>query len=244
MIMPTEPFFWLAVATMAVLSTLGILIAFALIVGRRQIGSERKSLPRFILGIITTFYQPIRIVLRRLRRDDRIVQRIGVDLYNHLAVEAYSAVPAEGRIAVLPHCLRDLKCPAKTDPIAGLLCVKCGRCGIANFVERAERYGIRTYVVNGSSFVKRVVVHFQPEAVFGVACTRDLFEVQHYVNGRGIPMVGTLLQVDGCVSTKVDWDEALALFSRGLPPLEEAAKEAVPETPPLEPIPAEWVAEV
>lgn len=240
--MIVDPFFWLAVATIISTSGFFTVIGVALYLGKRNIDRERKVAPGFVLSVITSFYQPIRFILRKTKRDERLAQRIGVDVFNHLAEDPYSRVTAEGRIVVIPHCLRDLKCPAKTDPIAGLLCVKCNRCGIGPFWEKAEKHGVKTYVVNGSSFVKRVVVHFQPKAVYGVACTRDLFEVMYYVNGRSIPMIGNLLNVDGCVTTDVDWEAAMKKFVIGLPPLPEEIPDAI-ETPPVVPVPGEHIAE-
>ena len=242
MTLPSDPFFWLAIATIAGVVGLLSLIGLALKLGSSQIGRDRKRFPRGILFLVNSFYQPMRVLTRKAGRDERVVQRIGIDLYNHMALDSYAGVPAGERIVVVPHCLRDIRCPAKTDPIAGLLCVRCGRCGIGPFIEKAERHGVKTYVVNGSSFVKRVVAHYQPEAVFGIACTRDLYEVMRHVNGKGIPMIGTLLKIDGCVTTDVEWNEALALFATGLPPLEEmAAAVAGPEA--AEPTPAESIAQ-
>ncbi|MCI0496915.1 MAG: DUF116 domain-containing protein [Thermoplasmata archaeon] len=241
--LPADPFFWLAVVTIAVVTGTLMIIGLAMKVGASQIDRDRKRFPRGILFLINSFYQPMRALARRLGRDERIIQRIGVDLYNHVAREEYASVSAEGRIIVIPHCLRDLKCPAKTDPIAGLLCVRCGRCGIGPFTEKAERHAVKTYVVNGSSFVRRVVAHYQPEAVFGVACTRDLFEVMRHVNGKGIPMVGTLLKIDGCVSTDVNWSDALAHFVIGLPPLPEDLVAGAASDAAVEPTPAETIAQ-
>ncbi len=243
MILPASPYFWLSVITIGATATFFSLIGFALFVGKRNIDRDRKSFPKFTLAIITTFYNPIRLLLRKFGKDDRIVQRIGVDLYNHLAEERYSKVPAGERIVVIPHCLRDINCPAKTDPIAGILCVKCNKCGIGPFITKAEEHGVKTYVVNGSSFVKRVVIHYQPKGVYGVACTRDLFEVEHAINSRGIPMVGNLLMRDGCVGTDVDWDSAMKKFTIGLPPIPSEMAEAAPETPAVEPATAETEAE-
>lgn len=206
MIVPADPYFWIATATLVFLITMSLLILFAVALGKRQIGKERKIAPRFILLVITTFYQPIRTLLSRMGKDKRLVNDIGIDVMNYLYKDAYARVPVDQRILVLPHCLRHPDCRARTDPVDGLLCLKCHKCGIGDITVLAERHGIRSYTTNGSSFVKRVIDRYNPGAVFGVACSRDLYEVMHYVNGKGIPMIGVKLLRDGCINTDVDWD--------------------------------------
>jgi hypothetical protein len=108
---------------------------------------------------------------------------------------------------VFPHCLRDINCPARTDPRRGLMCIKCGQCGLGFVKEIADRYGIGIYIVSGSSSVKRIVKEDRPSGMLAIACHQDLYEVMRSIyNNTRIPIVGERLSKSGCIETEVNWN--------------------------------------
>lgn len=202
-----------------------IVLGLALWLAMSQTTNQKKSLPRLVLFILNLMYRPAKMLLANFHVDNKMVNVAGIDLMDYLSEEKYSKVPPERRILVLPHCLRDKKCPGKMDSRFGVICRKCGKCGIAHIKEICDEYNIGLYICPGSSFVRRVVDRVQPDGVIGVACELDLFEVMKHVTGKKIPMVGVLLSKSGCIETEVDWEtveEKLLLGINGkkaLPPL-------------------------
>lgn len=183
-----------------------IVLGLSLWLAMSQITNQKKSLPRLVLFILNLMYRPAKMLLANFHVDNKMVNIAGIELMDYLSEEKYSNVPAEKRIIVIPHCLRDLKCPGKIDARYGVKCKKCGKCGIAHIQEICDENKIELYVCPGSSFVKRVVDRVKPEGVMGVACELDLYAVMRHVTGNKIPMVGVLLSKSGCILTEVDWD--------------------------------------
>lgn len=182
-----------------------VILALALWLAMSQTTNQKKSLPRLVLFILNLMYRPAKMLLANFHVDNKMVNVAGVDLMDYLCEEKYKKIPPERRIIVLPHCLRDTKCPGKIDARFGVKCKNCGKCGIGHIKEICDEKNIQLYICPGSSFVKRVVDRVQPEAVVGVACEVDLYAVMKHVTGKKIPMVGVLLSKSGCIETEVDW---------------------------------------
>ena len=133
---------------------------------------------------------------------------------NDVNTTAFAAVPVENRVVFFPHCLRSAKCPARLTP-DGLKCIACGRCGLGSVVPPLEEAGYQTFIIPGSTFVKRMVRKYRPQAMIGV-----IVEVKEGLElGKRIHMItlGVVTKTDGCVETTMDWDELLEVASIGLP---------------------------
>ena len=165
----------------------------------------RVSHPRLTILFLGLLYYPLRALRRKLGRSPRNVELAGIELMNSASGGRFSRVPLEKRLLMLPHCLRNIKCPASATFAEGINCRTCGLCGIAEIEKTCRERGVRCYIAMGSQFALRILREQKPEAVMGVACGNDLFRTMYEVNRQGIPMVGQLLSCDGCVMTEVDW---------------------------------------
>lgn len=135
---------------------------------------------------------------------------------NDVNTTAFAAVPVENRVVFFPHCLRSAKCPARLTP-DGLKCIACGRCGLGSVVPPLKEAGYQTFIIPGSTFVKRMVRKYRPQAMIGVGCIVEVKEGLEL--GKRIHMItlGVVTKTDGCVETTMDWDELLEVASIGLP---------------------------
>ena len=73
-----------------------------------------------------------------------------------------------------------------------------------------------TFIIPGSTFIKRLVKKYRPQAMIGVGC---LMEVKEGLElGRKISMttIGVVTTTDGCVETTMDYDMLMKAASIGL----------------------------
>ncbi|NYT02027.1 MAG: DUF116 domain-containing protein [Methanosarcinales archaeon] len=139
------------------------------------------------------------------RADDTIVDDVGVCLRNYINRRDFSRTPVEGRFIFMPQCVRSTDCPAKLTP-EGISCINCGRCEVGAAKKFAEDHGYRFFVVPGSSFIKRIIKKYRPQAIVGVGCQMEIKEGLVMCHSYGIPALGVPLTKSGCVSTTLDWD--------------------------------------
>jgi len=67
--------------------------------------------------------------------------------------------------------------------------------------------GYKLFIVPGSSFIKRIIKKYRPRAIIGVGCQMEIKEGLDLCHRYGLPAVGVPLLQNGCVSTKLDWDQ-------------------------------------
>jgi len=139
------------------------------------------------------------------RADDAIVDDVGVCLSNYINKRKFNSTPMEGRFIFMPQCVRSTDCPAKLTP-EGISCINCGRCEVGKAKKFAEEHGYRFFVVPGSSFIKRIIKKYRPQAIVGVGCQMELKEGLVMCHSYGIPALGVPLTKSGCVSTTLDWN--------------------------------------
>ncbi|MFW9918120.1 MAG: DUF116 domain-containing protein [Candidatus Thorarchaeota archaeon] len=138
--------------------------------------------------------------------DEDLLNYTYIEAGNILNRGAYSHIPMEGRILLIPHCLRDHEnCSAPVDD-EGYHCQKCGRCVINDITLKAESRGIKWYMVGGGSHAIRIVKNARPRAVLGIACFNDAKIATEKIGEYGIPTQAILLSKDGCVNTEVDFE--------------------------------------
>ncbi|MHA1480863.1 MAG: DUF116 domain-containing protein [Candidatus Thorarchaeota archaeon] len=146
------------------------------------------------------------VIAELLLSEERLVNFTIIEAMNVLSGQAYTDIPLENKILLIPHCLRDAQnCIAPVDE-EGYHCQKCGACVIADIVTSAEAVGIKWYMVGGGSQAMNIVKNARPHAVLGIACFDDSLKALETLGEYGIPSQAILLSKAGCVNTEVDLD--------------------------------------
>ncbi|WP_229701906.1 DUF116 domain-containing protein [Methanofervidicoccus abyssi] len=195
---------------LGILSALIILFGFiivlvSLVLGYFLVKKNKLILPTVFLYIMDNFH-PILLKLCLMIGTEDTFYRIGIDFYNRYYYQPFKN--AERKVLILPHCLRDIKCPAKLG-VNGIECVFCERCLLGSIIKIARENNYEVYIVPGSTFIKRILKEKKPTGVFGVSCYRDLFYGMNYLSRKGIPVQGQPLLKDGCICTSVDVEELI-----------------------------------
>ncbi|MFC1786777.1 DUF116 domain-containing protein [Halobacteriota archaeon] len=161
--------------------------------------------PNVVLSGILVLEGSIKALFRLFKVDDSIVDDVVIRLRNKVSLKRFEGLPFEKKAIFLPQCLRSVDCPAKLSP-EGIQCINCGRCNIGDAKKKLESVGYRVFVVPGSSFIKRMVVKYKPEAILGVGCISEVKDGLDLCHRFGVPAVAIPLETDGCISTALDWD--------------------------------------
>ncbi len=148
------------------------------------------------------------------RADDAIVDDVGVRLRNYINRQEFLKTPYEQRFIFMPQCVRSTECPAKLTP-EGIKCVNCGRCGVGEAKGYAEGMGYRFFIVPGSSFIKRIIKKYRPQAIVGVGCSMEIKEGLDLCHRHAIPALGVPLSRAGCVATTLDWEQFYEAINNG-----------------------------
>ncbi|EHP88569.1 protein of unknown function DUF116 [Methanotorris formicicus Mc-S-70] len=182
-----------------------LMLLISIVVGVYLIRRNKLIFPKIFIYIADNFYS-ILLKLFLLIGTEETFYNVGTEFYNKYYEEQFKK--SKNKVLILPHCLRDAKCPAKLTP-NGVECVFCGRCCIGEIIKTAKENGYKVFIVPGSTFLKRILRDVKPDGVFGVACSRDLFYGMNYLSRKGIPAQGQALIKDGCINTMVDVNELL-----------------------------------
>ena len=161
--------------------------------------------PNVVLSGILVLEGSIKALFRLFKVDDSIVDNVVIQLRNRVSLKRFESLPFDKKAIFLPQCLRSVDCPAKLSP-EGIQCINCGRCNIGEAKKKLERLGYMVFVVPGSSFIKRMMVKYKPEAILGVGCISEVKDGQDLCHRFGVPAVAIQLDTDGCISTALDWD--------------------------------------
>jgi hypothetical protein len=161
---------------------------------------------RLMLISISLLESVIKALFLLARADGSIVDDVGVRLRNYINRKKFLRIPHDGRFIFIPQCVRSVDCPAKLTP-EGIKCVGCGRCNVGEAKKFAEGLGYRFFVVSGSSFIKRIIKKYRPEAIIGVGCQLEIKEGLDLCHSHDIPAIGIPLTRAGCVSTTLDWEK-------------------------------------
>ena len=161
---------------------------------------------RLMLISISLLESVIKALFLLARADGSIVDDVGVRLRNYINRKKFLRVPHDGRFIFIPQCVRSVDCPAKLTP-EGIKCVGCGLCNVGEAKKFAEGLGYRFFVVSGSSFIKRIIKKYRPEAIIGVGCQLEIKEGLDLCHSHDIPAIGIPLTRAGCVSTTLDWEK-------------------------------------
>lgn len=187
-----------------------ILFIIALVFGRMFLKRGIVIFPKFILFIIDTLYSPFKSIARILKLDDDLIDNMSIQIRDDINKKKFKEIPAEKTLIFLPHCLRHRNCPATLQK-DGVNCTCCGLCSIGVIKKKAEPKGYKTYIVPGSSFVKKIVMENKFKAVIGVACHEDLNQMMMLLSDF-CPQ-GVLLEKTGCYETTVNVSEVLKIIN-------------------------------
>lgn len=187
-----------------------ILFIIYLTIGKLLIKKGIVIFPKFILFITDLLYSPFKSIAKLLKLDDNLIDSISIQTRNDINKKKFKEIPAEKTLIFLPHCLRHKDCPATLQK-EGVKCTCCGLCSIGVIKKKAEPMGYKTYIVPGSSFVKKIVMENKFKAVIGVACHEDLNQMMMLLSDF-CPQ-GVLLKKTGCFETKVDVKEVLKIIN-------------------------------
>ncbi|HII01067.1 TPA: DUF116 domain-containing protein [Methanosarcinaceae archaeon] len=179
---------------------------FALLLGAYSFKKRRIVFPSFVLFTLYIFYSPARWLCRVFRIRETLVDDILIDLRNAISLEDFIHTK-EGRVVLLPQCMRHPNCKARCDPLHGYECKRCGLCDISKICEAGDKYNFEVFVIPGGSFVKKIFKKYGPKACLGVACYNELAEDMQEVSF--VPVQGVLLLKDGCFNTEANVDEII-----------------------------------
>lgn len=187
--------------------TLGVAVLLLIFLGALTVllflRTRKVFIPTATLIILDLFETPIKHILIIIGVEGVFLDNMLTSLRNTLYKRAYSKTPYETRAIFLPQCLRHPSCPAKLSG-EGIVCINCGRCGIGEMKKFSEDMGYLFFVVPGSSFVKRMIKKYRPQAVLGVGCSMEVKEGTSLVSAIGIPVQSVMLSQDGCIDTRVN----------------------------------------
>lgn len=168
--------------------------------------------PNFMIVNITLLEGFVKAFFKFIQMDDSIVDDVVIQLKNKISLENFKKIPFNKRAIFFPQCLRSTDCPAKLSP-EGIQCINCGGCEIGKWQQIAKDMGYMVFIVPGSSFIKRIVRKYKPNAILGVGCKPEIKGGLDMCHTFGLPGLGIVLSKDGCVSTVLDWDEFYFVIS-------------------------------
>ncbi len=167
--------------------------------------TERFIFPNFMLFSITVLETIVKALFRLVGMDDANVDDVGIALKNKISLRKFRETPTTERMIFLPQCLRAADCPSELGQ-EGMKCINCGHCEIGNAKKYAQDMGYNVFVVPGSSFIKRLVRKYKPEAILGVGCITEVKAGLEMCEKLNLYGVGLVLDRAGCVSTVLNWD--------------------------------------
>lgn len=137
------------------------------------------------------------------------IDRLYIELKNSINKDAFRSIPPKDKMVFIPQCLRNSKrCRARLTDL-GYKCAGCCNCKARRIRERAEKLGYRVFIVPGDSMVFNIIKKFEPKAVFGVSCLKELVIAHEEI---GIPGMSVELSRDGCVDTTVNLQDVFKIL--------------------------------
>ncbi|WP_214041671.1 DUF116 domain-containing protein [Methanoculleus sp.] len=199
-----------------------LLAAVALaIIAAASITRGKFYLPRILIPGMVLLEGLVKAFCKLLGLDDKDLITFFITLRNTMNTQAFSETPVEQRAVFLPQCLRSAQCPANLTP-EGLKCRNCGRCSVGENAEWLESIGYRVFIVPGSTFIKRMVKKYRPQAIIGVGCLMEVKDGIDMSDRIGIIAIGVVNVKDGCVETIADWTAVRDAALLGIKPPSDA----------------------
>lgn len=127
-----------------------------------------------------------------------------VEIHNCVWEDTVASIPYDRRLLLLPKCLSHSKqCEGEVDEL-GLLCHRCGRCGIPGLQDYAEQMGVMSLVAEGFTSVIELIENQVVDAVIGVSCLDSLEKAFPLLVNHAVPGIAIPLNISGCHDTNVD----------------------------------------
>lgn len=205
--------YYVGIATSAAFALMLLGLVAGVVLGLLAYKVNVILFPRLTFFLLEKMRSPFKFFFSFFSRDRYLVERMAIRVLNRLYRKKYTAVPTRERMVIMPQCLRDLECPAPTDPRTGIACKRCGKCVIDKV--RKLNGTDKIYISPGGTFSVRILETNRPPAVLGVACPRDLFEGMAVCHSLRIPVQGVSLLRTGCVATDVDFDQVSSTLLMG-----------------------------
>ncbi len=190
-----------------ILVIIAISITIAISFGLYFLKTRKVILPQFVLFVLFLFYAPTVRLFRILGLKESLVDEILIELDNSVFMKRFSK-EEDGRIVLLPQCMRDPRCKAKCDTVDGYLCRRCGLCDIGRICDEADKRGFRVFIIPGGTFVRKIFKRYRPKACLAVACTPELIEGMQAFSKK-IPIQCVRLKKAGCYMTEADVPEII-----------------------------------
>ncbi|HJJ46970.1 MAG TPA: DUF116 domain-containing protein [Methanocorpusculum sp.] len=180
-----------------------------------SIKKQRMYLPKILSSVITLMEGVIRIICQIFGIESHQLMKFLICIYNEMNISNFSKIPVEKRVIFLPHCLRSSDCPARLTS-DGIKCLKCRKCQIGKVIPILEEAGYATFIIPGSSFIKRMVKKYKPEGMIGVGCIIEVKEGLELGRKISITTMGIVNTTDGCLETTMNTETLLETASLGL----------------------------
>lgn len=146
----------------------------------------------------------LKVALKILGIRPENIDRLYVDLKNSLNEDVFKETTTGEKVVFIPQCLRNSrKCKARLTEL-GYRCVGCSRCKARKIREKAEGFGYRVFIVPGGSAVFNIIKRFEPKAVFGIGCLKELTMAFEELK---VPARSVELSKEGCVDTDVNLEK-------------------------------------
>jgi uncharacterized protein len=159
---------------------------------------------------LSVFIFRYKFISRLLKIDPDIIKCV-----NEIFKDEFKKIPYPKRAIFLPHCLRARDCPAKLSSDDGILCISCGGCKCGEIKNLSEGMGYHFFIVPSAAFIKRIVLKYRFNGIYGVICDNDVKEIirEEKISSKGgklnnmniIPQ-GFKLKTSNCSKNTVDWE--------------------------------------
>lgn len=181
-----------------------------------SIKKKKMYLPKLLRPVLTLTEGTVKLVCMLFGVDSAQLMEFLINIDNQMNYSAFAKVPVEKRAVFIPLCLRSAKCPARLSPDVGISCISCGKCPLGDAIPVLKEAGYMTFIIPGSTFIKRLVKQYRPKAMIGVGCLMEVKE--GLALGRKISMItiGVVTATDGCVETTMNYDMLMRAASIGL----------------------------
>jgi hypothetical protein len=125
-----------------------------------------------------------------------------LEFNNAIVAARVRHVAPERVLVLLPHCLQKSTCPEKLDGDIRN-CAECGDCNISALKRLILRHSVESRIVGGGALALQVVRAFEPDAIVGVACERELVAAIKEMRRTPVMAVSNWRPEGPCKNTRV-----------------------------------------
>jgi uncharacterized protein len=154
------------------------------------------------LGVDLSTKKALKSALGMIGISPENIDHLYIELRNEIMKGEFEEIKSKYKLVFLPQCLRkSSKCKAKLGE-DGFECVGCSTdCKAGEIKRLGETEGYKVFIVPGGSMVGKLIKKYEPKAVVGVACIKELVMALEEIKA---PLRAIELSKDGCVETDVE----------------------------------------